>query len=172
MLFVKTEEELLLVNVSKTTLETPMLPAGLNVPQMQNAHPAKHVKTCIVLTPVQQPIVEWMHSARWSIISPTVSVSRDTLETPSHLVANLHLSLNQLKLKILAIPILVDQTAILPDKLETGVTALVSQRWLDHHLTVDLNVLSTRTVPLKLHVSTENVKTPVLDCVEEMLIAE
>ena len=55
---VKTEEELLLVNVSQTTLETLMLPAGLNVPQIQNVHPAKHVKTCIVLTPVQQPIVE------------------------------------------------------------------------------------------------------------------
>lgn len=113
-----------------------------------------------------------MHSARWSIISPTVSASRDTLETPSQHVASLHLSLNLLKLKILAIPILVDQTAILQDRLETDVTVPVSQRWLDHHLTADLNVLSTLTVHLKLHVSTENAKTPALASVEEMPIAE
>ena len=128
MLSVKTEEELLPVDVSQTTLETPMLPAGLNVQQMQNVHPARHVKTCIVLTPVQLPIVESMLSVKWSIIFPTVSAYRDILETHLHHVANLHLSLHQLRLKIPAIPILVDQTAILQDRLETDVTVPVSQR--------------------------------------------
>ena len=128
MLYVRTEEELLLVNVSQTTLETPMLPAGLNVQPMQNVHPTKHVKTCIVLTHVQLQIVESMPSVKWSIIFPTVSAYRDILETPSQHVANHHLSLNQLKLKTPATPILVDQTAILQDRLETDVTVLVSQR--------------------------------------------
>ena len=43
---------------------------------------------------------------------------------------------------------------------------------MDHHLTADLNVLSTLIVHLKLHVSTENVKTPALASVEEMHTAE
>jgi hypothetical protein len=43
---------------------------------------------------------------------------------------------------------------------------------LGHHQIADLNVLSTLTVHLKLHVSTENAKTPALDCVEEMHTAE
>jgi D-serine deaminase-like pyridoxal phosphate-dependent protein len=109
-------------------LETPMLPAGLNVRPMQSVHLAKHVKTCIVLTLVQQQIVESMPSVKWSITFPTVSAYRDILETLSLHVANHHLSLNQLKLKIPAIQILVDQTAILQDRLETDVTVHVSQR--------------------------------------------
>ena len=128
MLSVRIEEEQLHVNVSQTTLETPMLPAGLNVQPMQNVHPTKHVKTCIVLTPAQQQIAESMLSVKWSIIFQTVSAYRDILETPSHHVASLLLSLNQLKLKTPATPILVDQTAILQDRLETDVTVLVSQR--------------------------------------------
>ena len=58
MLFAKIEEEQLHVSVYLITLGTHMLPADQNVQQMQNVHLAKHVKTCIVLTPVQQPTVE------------------------------------------------------------------------------------------------------------------
>ena len=43
---------------------------------------------------------------------------------------------------------------------------------MDHHQTADLNVLSTLTVPPRLHVSTENVKIPALAFVEEMHTAE
>ena len=43
---------------------------------------------------------------------------------------------------------------------------------MDHHQTADLNVLSTLTVPLRLHASTENVKIPALASVEEMHTAE
>ena len=126
MLFVKTGEELLLVDVSQTTLETHMLPAGLNVQQMQNVHPTRHAKTCIVLTPVQLPIVESMLSVKWSIIFQTVSAYRDILETHLHHVANLHLSLNQLKCRIPVIQILVGQTAILQDRLEKDVSVHAS----------------------------------------------
>ena len=41
-----------------------------------------------------------------------------------------------------------------------------------HHQTADLNVLSTLTAPLRLHASTENVKTPAQASVEEMPTAE
>ena len=92
MQFVRTVVELLHVNVSQTTSETLMLPADLNVQPMQNAHPTKHVKTCIVLTHAQLPIVESMLSVKWSIIFPTVSAYKDILETPSQHVANLLLS--------------------------------------------------------------------------------
>ena len=53
MLFVKIKEELLHANVYLTIMETHILPADQNVQQMQNAHQAKHVKTCIVLILVQ-----------------------------------------------------------------------------------------------------------------------
>ena len=43
---------------------------------------------------------------------------------------------------------------------------------MEHRPTADQSVLSILIVHQKLHVSTENVKTPVLDCVEEMLTAE
>ena len=43
---------------------------------------------------------------------------------------------------------------------------------MDHHQTADLNVLSTLTVPLRLHASTENVKIPAQASVEEMHTAE
>ena len=126
MPYVKIKEEPLHVDVSQTILVTHMLPAGLNVQQMQNVHPARHVKTCIVLTPVQLPIVESMLSVKWSIIFPTVSAYRDILETHLHHVANLHLSSHQLRLKIPAIPILVDQTAINQDRLEKDVSVHAS----------------------------------------------
>ena len=43
---------------------------------------------------------------------------------------------------------------------------------MGHHQTADLNVLSTLTVPLRLHASTENVKIPAQASVEEMHTAE
>ena len=58
MLSVKIEEEQLHVNVYLTILETHMLPVDQNVQQMQNAHQAKHVKTCTVLTHVLLQDVE------------------------------------------------------------------------------------------------------------------
>jgi hypothetical protein len=113
-----------------------------------------------------------MPSVKWSTIFPTVFVCKDILEILSQLVDNHHLLLSLLLKKIHAILTLVDPTAILQDRLEAGATALVSPRWLEHRPTADQSVLSIPIVHQRLHVSTENVKTPVLDCVEEMLTAE
>ena len=56
MPYVRTEEELLLVNVSQITLETHMLPADQSVLSTQIVHQAKHVNNFTALTLVLEHV--------------------------------------------------------------------------------------------------------------------
>ena len=82
MLFARTEEELLHVNVSQIILEIPMLNVDLNAPQMKNAPQVKHAKICTVWIHVPVLNVVSMHSVKSTITLQTVSVYLDILETP------------------------------------------------------------------------------------------
>ena len=163
--------ELLHVNVSQTTLEIPMLPADQSVSSMQTVQLQNSAEIFIVLIHAQDCVAP-MLTARLPITSPCVSATRDTLETHLYHAESHHHLLNQLRLKILVILILVDPTVNLQELLETDVNATVFQRCLDLLPTVDQSVRLMLTAPPTRPASTESVKTPALASVESMLIAE
>ena len=82
MLSVPRDVLLVPASASLTTLETPTLPVDLNVSSMLTVHQANSAEISIVLIPVLG-CVESTLTARLPITSQYVSVTRDTLVTPS-----------------------------------------------------------------------------------------
>jgi len=138
---------------------------------MLTVHQANSAEISIALIPVLG-CVESTLTARLPITSQCVSVTRDTLVTPSCPAGDLRhlLLLNQSK-SILVTQIPVDQTASLQGGWETGASVTVCRRCWDLLPTVDPSVRSTKTVPLTKLVSTESARTRVRASVVSMLTA-
>ena len=78
MLFVMRETELLPVNASQTTSETPTLPADQSALSTLTVLQASNAGTSTVLIPAQVSVAQ-MLTAGWPIISQCVSVTRAIL---------------------------------------------------------------------------------------------